>query len=89
MTAGFDTATPNMARVYDYGGGTWPAHQLAEFRLTPSLALAQGTDVHAGDGGLPFGDLIYAAAAPPRHAPVFFASIAKIAFPPSSGCQPQ
>ena len=35
-----------------------PAHQLAEPRLTPPLALAQGADVHAEGGRLPFRDLI-------------------------------
>ena len=37
-----------------YGGGVLPAHQFAELRLTPPLALAQGPDVHADDGRLPF-----------------------------------
>jgi hypothetical protein len=71
-----------------YGGGALPAHQFAELRLTPPLALAQGTDVHADNGRLPLRDAVNAATPAPRHAPAPFATIAKIAFPPSSGYQP-
>ena len=45
-----------------------PAHQFAEPRLPPPFALAQGTDVHADNGRLPFRNLIYAATPAPRHA---------------------
>lgn len=72
-----------------YGGGAVPAHHFAELCLTPAFALAQGADVRADDGRLLVRDVVYAAASSRRHAPVSFASTARMTFPPSSGCQPQ
>jgi hypothetical protein len=49
-----------------YSGVGAPAHQFAELRLSPSLAMAQGSDVRADDGPLANRDLIDAPS-PSRH----------------------
>src|SRR6266567_2958855 len=72
-----------------YGRGVRPAHQFAELCLGPPVALAQRADVHRDDDGLGFRELTGAVTPSRRHALVLPASIAKTAFPPGSGCQPQ
>src|SRR5690242_9747058 len=50
-----------------HGGNGRPAHQLAEFRLRPSLAQAKSPDVRADDGELLGRDRIDAAPPAGRH----------------------
>jgi len=54
-----------------------------------AVRVAQRADVHRDDDGLGFRELTDAVTASRRHALVLPASIAKTAFPPGSGCQPQ
>jgi hypothetical protein len=64
-----------------YGGGVLPAHQSGESCLAPPLAPAQRAKVRAGDGGLPFWDLVYATAPSRGHASSFFYEYREDRFP--------
>ena len=75
---GGESSLPAVAVTFGgaHGGGVWPAHQLAELRLGPSLALAEGTNVHADDGALLPWDLACRATPFPHHALACFVSTA-------------
>jgi hypothetical protein len=68
-----DSETPlPMAFGAANGGSAQPAHHLAKLGLSPSVALAEGTDVRADNSALLRRDLAGKAAPPPRHAPASF-----------------